>query len=61
MCFLSGSKTVSQPAVQQATSSATEEKKETAKAKSRLLETQGGNKGAELQSQQGQSIRRIFG
>jgi hypothetical protein len=38
-----------------------EEKKDTAKAKSRLLETEGGNKGAELQAQQGRSIRRIFG
>jgi len=61
MCFMSSPKTVSQPAVQQATSSATDEKKETAKVKSRLLETQGGNKGAELNAQQGQSIRRIFG
>lgn len=43
------------------TSSATEEKKETAKAKSRLLETSGENKGAELNAQQGQSVRRIFG
>lgn len=43
------------------TSAATEEKKETAKAKSRLLETSGGNKGAELNAQQGQSVRRIFG
>jgi hypothetical protein len=40
---------------------AQEEKKDTAKAKSRLLETEGGNKGAELQAQQGRSIRRIFG
>ena len=47
--------------VVQQTQPAQEEKKETAKAKSRLLETQGGNKGAELQAQQGQSIRRIFG
>ena len=46
---------------QTAPAPAQEEKKETAKAKSRLLETQGGNKGAELQAQQGQSIRRIFG
>jgi hypothetical protein len=49
------------PTVVQQTAPAQEEKKETAKAKSRLLETQGGNKGAELQAQQGQSIRRIFG
>jgi hypothetical protein len=42
-------------------SPAKEEKKDTAKAKSRLLETEGGNKGAELQAQQGRSVRRIFG
>ncbi len=61
MGIFSKPKTVTQPVVEQSTSSATEEKKETAKAKSRLLETQGGNKGAELQAQQGRSIRRIFG
>ncbi len=40
---------------------ADEEQKETAKAKARLLETQGQNKGAELQVNQGQSIRKVFG
>jgi len=50
-----------QTVVRESTAPATEEKKETAKAKSRLLETSGGNKGAELNAQQGQSIRRIFG
>lgn len=44
-----------------AQTSATEEKKDTAKAKSRLLETEGGNKGAELSDGQGKSLRRIFG
>lgn len=29
--------------------------------KQRLLETEGGNKGAQLQNTQGQSVRRIFG
>ena len=61
MGLFSKPKQVTQTVAQEATSSATEEKKETAKAKSRLLETQGGNKGAELNAQQGQSVRRIFG
>ncbi len=43
------------------TTSANEENKEAAKAKARLLETSGGNKGAELTAQQGRSVRRIFG
>lgn len=37
------------------------EKEVSAKAKARLLETEGGNNGSELQSKQGQSVRRIFG
>ncbi len=45
----------------QDTTASTEEAKETAAKKQRLLETQGGNKGAELQANQGRSIRRIFG
>lgn len=44
-----------------ATQEATKEKEETAAKKSRLLETEGGNKGAILGANQGQSIRRIFG
>ena len=55
MCFSSTPKT------QVVTQPATEEKKDTAKAKSRLLETEGGNKGAQLSAEQGRSIRRIFG
>lgn len=47
--------------VTQETSSSSEEAKETAAKKQRLLETQGGNKGAELNAQQGKSVRRIFG
>lgn len=43
-----------------AQSDADKEKKETAKAKSRLLETEGGNNGAQLNSQQGRSVRRVF-
>lgn len=38
-----------------------EAEKESAKAKSRLLGTEGQNKGAQLQQGQGQSIRKIFG
>lgn len=53
--------TIVQESAPSTTASATEEKKETAAKKSRLLETQGGNKGAELSAQQGQSVRRIFG
>lgn len=45
----------------QDTTASTEEAKETTAKKQRLLETQGGNKGAELQANQGKSIRRIFG
>lgn len=40
---------------------ATEEKEETAKAKSRLLETKGKNQGAEINPEQGRSVRRVFG
>ena len=40
---------------------ATEEKKETRATKGRLVETEGGNKGAELQANQGRSVRRVFG
>lgn len=47
--------------VTQETTASTEEAKETAAKKQRLLETQGGNKGAELIAQQGKSVRRIFG
>ena len=42
------------------TTAATQEKEE-AKKKSRLLETSGENKGAQLQQNQGQSVRKIFG
>jgi hypothetical protein len=46
--------------VTQKVSSAKKEKEETAKAKSRLLETEGKNNGATLNAQQGQSVRKIF-
>lgn len=58
MCFFGKSKTID-TASSQATQ-ATEEK-ETAKQKARLLETEGQNKGAQLQANQGQSIRKVFG
>lgn len=47
--------------VSQDTSASDAEKKETRTAKGRLLETEGGNKGAELQAGQGRSVRRVFG
>lgn len=37
------------------------QEKEEAKKKARLLETNGENKGAQLQTNQGQSVRKIFG
>lgn len=43
------------------TSESASEAKETAAKKARLTETEGGNKGAELQAGQGKSVRRIFG
>lgn len=46
--------------VTQETKASTEEAKETAAKKQRLLETQGGNNGSELSAQQGKSVRRIF-
>lgn len=45
----------------QAISDADKEKDETTAKKQRLLETEGGNKGVQLNSNQGQSVRRIFG
>lgn len=54
------SKPKTQTVVQQV-EKASEEKKETTAKKQRLLETDGGNKGAELTAQQGKSVRRIFG
>lgn len=39
---------------------ATEEKKDTAAKKARLTETEGGSKGAELNANQGKSVRKIF-
>ena len=42
-------------------SKAADEEKEEAAKKARLLETEGGNKGAELQANQGANIRKIFG
>lgn len=38
-----------------------ETEKEKAKSKARLVETEGGNKGALLDSTQGRNVRRIFG
>lgn len=43
------------------TTASSEENESTAAKKARLLETEGGNKGAELTAQQGKSVRRIFG
>ena len=40
---------------------ATEEKKDTAAKKARLVETEGGNKGSELNTSQGKSVRKVFG
>lgn len=62
MCFWSsgGSSGGSTTYQSTATESATEEKESAAK-KARLVGTSGGNKGAELASAQGQSVRRIFG
>lgn len=54
------SKPKTQTIVQQAEQASTEKKETTAK-KQRLLETSGGNKGAELTEQQGRTVRRIFG
>lgn len=42
-------------------SSAEDERKNTAKAKSRLLETEGKNNGAEVNAEQGRSVRKVFG
>jgi hypothetical protein len=44
-----------------ALSSAKKEKEDTAKAKARLLETEGKNNGEELKSEEGKSVRRVFG
>jgi len=44
----------------QAQKDAKNEKEDAAKVKARLLETEGKNNGAELQSGEGRSIRRIF-
>lgn len=54
-------KAKTQTVVQKSTPAATEEKKDTAKAKARLLETEGGSNGAEIANKQGASVRRIFG
>lgn len=43
------------------TSESSKEAKETTAKKARLLETQGANKGSELQTNQGKSVRKIFG
>lgn len=57
----------SRPKVEYVNSSATQsadteaKKTEEVAKKQRLLETEGGNKGAQLQNTQGQSVRRIFG
>jgi len=61
MGFFGSGKTKTQYVQSQDTTSSSEEKKETAAKKQRLTETEGGNKGAELQANQGKSVRRIFG
>lgn len=58
MCIFGSKKQVVQSTPD--TTAVTQEKEE-AKKKARLLETNGENKGAELQANQGQTIRRIFG
>ena len=44
-----------------ASQSSMDEEKESAAKKQRLLETQGGAEGSELNAQQGKSVRKIFG
>lgn len=52
----------SRPKTVTVTQNTQDAEKEAAPAKKqRLLETEGGNKGAELAMSQGQSVRRIFG
>ena len=58
MCVFGSKKQVVQSTPD--TTAATQEKEE-AKKKARLLETNGENKGAQLQANQGQSVRKIFG
>lgn len=58
MCIFGSKKQVVQSTPD--TTAATKEKDE-AKKKARLLETDGENKGTQLQENQGQSVRRIFG
>ena len=58
MCIFGSKKQVAQSTPD--TTVVTQEKEE-AKKKARLLETNGENKGAELQANQGQTVRRIFG
>lgn len=58
MCIFGSKKQVAQSTPD--TTAVTQEKEE-AKKKARLLETNGENKGAELQANQGQTVRRIFG
>jgi len=55
MCFSS------KPKINYTTEQANTEKKETAKAKSRLFATEGNNNGQELAAGQGKNVRRIFG
>lgn len=47
--------------VTQETTESSDEVKDTAAKKLRLIETQGGNKGVQLGASQGQSVRRVFG
>lgn len=58
MCIFGSKKQIAQNTAD--TTAATQEKDE-AKKKARLLETEGENKGAQLQENQGQSVRKIFG
>lgn len=59
MGFFGSSKKVNTQSQQ--ISDAKKEKEETAAKKQRLLETEGGNKGAQINSNQGQSVRKVFG
>nr|DAN07839.1 MAG TPA: hypothetical protein [Caudoviricetes sp.] len=59
MCFFRSG--ISRDYSSNATSASSEEKKDTAKAKQRLLATEGKANGEELNAAQGKSVRKVFG
>lgn len=59
MCFFGSGK--SKDYSSNVTSASSEEKKDTAKAKQRLLATEGKANGEELNAAQGKSVRKVFG